>query len=80
MSYPAYKAAIRARNVGQIMTGSHGWDDSPHLGGDSINYSSVMINGVLRANSGDSKGLCVVTAALLGETSQNLLAAKYLTK
>ncbi len=50
--FPSYKAAIREGNVGQIMTGAHGWDDSPRLGGDPINYSPVMLSEVLREQWG----------------------------
>jgi len=77
---PPYKAAIREGNVGQIMTGAHGWDDTPHLRGDPINYSpvphlrgdpinysSVMIKQVLREQWG-FEGIVCADCGGLGES------------
>jgi len=64
---PPYKAAIREGNVGQIMTGAHGWDNTPHLRGDPINYSPVMIKQVLREQWG-FRGIVCADCGALGES------------
>ena len=64
---PPYKAAIREGNVGQIMTGAHGWDNTPHLRGDPINYSPVMIKQVLREQWG-FVGIVCADCGGLGES------------
>jgi len=65
--FPPYKAAIREGNVGQIMTGAHGWDNTPHLRGDPINYSRIMITEVLREQWG-FRGIVCSDCGGLGES------------
>jgi len=74
--FPAYRAAIREGNVGQIMTGAEGWDKVPHLGGDPINYSPVILTEVLREGWG-FKGIVCADCGALGEAGieENLLGA-----
>ena len=49
------------------MTGAHGWDNAPHLGGDPINYSPVMIKQVLREQWGFG-GIVCADCGGLGES------------
>lgn len=74
--FPPYKAVVREGNVGQIMTGAHGWDNAPHLGGDPINYSPVMLGEVLREQWG-FKGIVCGDCGALGEAGvdENLIGA-----
>ncbi|MFQ5721899.1 MAG: glycoside hydrolase family 3 C-terminal domain-containing protein, partial [Candidatus Aminicenantales bacterium] len=74
--FPAYKAAIREGKVGQVMTGAQGWDKAPHLGGDPINYSPVMLTEVLREGWG-FKGIVCSDCGALGEAGvgENLKGA-----
>ena len=73
---PSYRAAVREGKVGQIMTGAQGWDNSPSLGGDPINYSPVMIEDVLRQGWG-FRGIVCSDCGGLGEAGvgKNLTGA-----
>ncbi len=72
--FPSYKAAIREGNVGEIMTGAQGWDNSPDLGGDPINYSTTILKEVLR-KQWDFGGIICSDCGGLGEAGvgENLI-------
>jgi beta-glucosidase len=65
--FPPYKAAVRDGNVGQIMSGASGWwehDSSISRGGDPINFSPIILTGVLRDQWGFEGVVCADCGAL----------------
>lgn len=67
--FPPYKAAVREGNVGQIMSGASGWwENEEHIiqGADPINFSPVILTGVLRDQWG-FKGIVCSDCGALGE-------------
>jgi beta-glucosidase len=67
--FPPYKAAVREGNVGQVMSGARGWwqNEAPIIrGGDPINFSPVILKGVLRDQWG-FEGIVCADCGALGE-------------
>jgi beta-glucosidase len=67
--FPPYKAAVREGNVGQIMSGASGWwenEASIVRGGDPINFSPIILTGVLRDQWG-FEGIVCADCGALGE-------------
>lgn len=67
--FPPYKAAVREGNVGQIMSGASGWwEDEASIvrGGDPINFSPIILTGVLRDQWG-FEGIVCADCGALGE-------------